>query len=410
MLKARHAAIIAGLGIAGAYVLPNSALALEGVALSGAAAVNPYLAFPVGIVAGLAVGGLAYVAVRASQNSRAKPVGKHSAEYVDALNRERAAQNTIVEAHGAKHMRLDAEVTLAPVGAHARIGRHFATRAEAFAIETLEDRVPSPELADYESIAQGYVASERQEEKKAVRSRGVAAVLLERIGQKNDFPTIERGISKIDESESWWGDVDSVADTAVTASAPEELPLPELSAEEKRAIARENAEKRRAAEIITRSVPLVDQGVYPERRSAEELAEGEDLWTTALAAMDDLMPTEAFADNVGSAETIDEPDGLELPTEFLSIETHERVPEFYDATAFVDFAEGNETAQPTAPIEPQPAGAMFKVIEGGSQNTARLPRIPRASRPSRDAQIASRERGDDPANTTGRHFSEAKEA
>lgn len=410
MLKARHAAIIAGLGIAGAYALPSSAFAWEGIAISGAAAVNPLVAFPVGVAAGLAVGGLAYVAVRARQSSLEKPIGKHSVEYVEALNRERAAQNTIVETYGAKHMRVDAEVTLAPVGAHARIGRHFATREEAFAIETLEDRVPSLEIVDYESIAQGYVASERQEEKKAARSRGVAAVLLERIGQKDVFPTIERGISKIDESESWWGDDDTVPISAVTASAPEELTLPELSAEEKSAIARENAEKRRAAEIITRSVPQVDQGVYPERRSAEEIAEGEDLWTTALAAMDDLMPTAAFTDNVGSAETIDEPDGLELPTEFLNLETHEKAQELYDATAFVDFAEDNEATQATAPIEPQPAGTFLKVIEGGSQNTARLPRLPRSPRPSRDAQLASRERHDDQADMTDRRSAVAKEA
>lgn len=403
MLEARHAAVIAGLGIAGMVAVPRSAVAWEGAALSAAIADMPIAAFAVGVVGGFAIGGIAYFVTQNGQIRPAKLDGKHFAEYVDELNRDRAVQNTAVTARSAKHMRLDVEPTLPPVGAHARTGRHFASQADAFSPQTLEDRVPSPEIVDYADVAQSYVANERQEKKKAARARGVAAVLLDRIEQKS-FPTIARGAAKIENSDSWWVDIEPVTPNVTAVSAPEPE-LPALTKQEKLALARENAAKRQAAEKITRAVPLVDQGVYPERRSAEELDDGEDLWTTALAAMDELIPSAAFSDTVGNVETIDEPDGLELPTEFLNLETHERVREFYDASAFVDFAVGNDVSQPTVAVEMQQGAGFLKVIEGGSQNTGRLDRRAKSTRES--SRDGARESS---ASVTGKHFAVAVEA
>lgn len=397
MLQARHAAVVAGLGVAGQFVLPRGASAWEGAAASAFVGELPLAAFAVGIAAGVAVGGAVLVVSGAAKKSPKNVKGKHFAANVDAKNRMKAEQDTVPLARGSKHMRLEAEPTMPPVGMHARVGKHFASAEAVPGASGLEARVPSPEVTDYVYVAQRYVASERQQKKNALRSRGVASVLLERMDLKRGFPSIERGVSQVDNSDEWWVDLEPVTSSVTAAPAPKAMPLPELSIEEKRAIARENAAKRLAAERISRAVAQVDQGVYPELRTVEEVGEEEDLWTMALTAMDDLMPPIIFSDNVGNADTIDEPDGLELPTQFLRVRDRESVPEFHDATAFVDYALDDEFSQSATGVLRSRTGTFLKVIEGGTQSTARLERHTRASHETK-------------ANAYGKHFAEAAEA
>ena len=395
MFEARHAAVVAGLGVAGAFSLPRTASAWEGFALSSVLTEMPLLAFGIGIAGGFAVGGVVYAVHRVTRKPAPRAKGKHFAENIAVCYQLSDTQDTTPLLRGSKHMRLDAEFTVPVTGSHARRGKHFAVVIENPAPMSLDARIPSPEVIDYENVAQRYVLNEKQQKSKAIRSRGVAAVLLERMDLQRGFPSIERGVSQLEASESWWSDFEPVSANVTATPAPNAAALPELSIEEKRAIARENAAKRRAAERITRAIPQVDQGMYPELRTVEDIDDGEDLWTMALKAMDDLMPVAAFSDNVGTAETIDEPDGLELPTEFLRSRKREMVPEFYDTSAFIDFIVNDELARSSSDAVRR--RSTLKIIEGGTQSTGRLGRH---TRPTREIRTS----------TAGKHFAVAAEA
>lgn len=394
MFEARHAAVVAGLGMGGSVAFPATAAAWEGIAISGILYDTPLLAFAVGAVAGFAVVGTFYGVSRMLADRTTQPSGRHFAQNVPTPVAVEEEETPAVVSPTSRHMRVGVEPTTPLVGAHARGGRHFAAADVPEEPLSLEARIPSPEITDYVNVAQRYVSDERDQKNKAMRARGVASVLLERMDIQKGFPSIERGVSQISFTESWWDDLEPVSANVTAAPAPE---IHELTPQEKRSIARENAAKRRAAERITRAVPQIDQGIYPELRTADDLDESEDLWSMALAAMDDLMPPVVFSDNVGNADTIDEPDGLEPNTNFLTFRAAARRPEIYDTASLVDYLVGDELARSTSATMRGRSRSYLKVIEGGTQSTGRVGRHVRGTRELH-------------TSTYGKHFAVAAEA
>lgn len=395
MFEARHAAVVAGLGLGEVIAFPTTASALVAINPSTILAETPGLAFVVGAVAGFAVvgafAGISHLVSKADEQPT-NANGRHFAGNVVVSAQPMEAEAAPV--YVSRHMRVDAEPTMPAVGAHARTGRHFAVADDENKQLSLEARIPSPEITDYVNVAERFVNDERKEKSKAVRAKGVAAVLVERMDLQKGFPTIERGASQIELSETWWDDLEPVAPN-VTATAVTDLP--ELTTREKRILARENAAKRRAAERISRSVAQVDQGMYPELRTADDLDDGEDLWMMAMTAMEDHMPQVVFSDNVGNADTIDEPDGLAANTNFLTFRARAQRPEFNDTASFIDYIVSDELARSSSDAVRRRSRSYLTLLEGGTQSTGRVGRHVRGTRELQ-------------ASSTGKHFAQAAEA
>ena len=146
------------------------------------------------------------------------------------------------------------------------------------------------------------------------------------------------------------------------------------------------------ATYISRRVAEVNEGMFPERRSADEL-EHEDVWEQALAAMGEAIAEEApvFQDMVGGPATIDDPDGLEGPTGFIPFRVPAAHPEVVDTETYVDYLLRDELSHNSSLVIRKSSHAHLRVIEGGT------------------SPLRIRKRtGDD--STTGRHFAPARMA
>ena len=116
----------------------------------------------------------------------------------------------------------------------------------------------------------------------------------------------------------------------------------------------------------------VNEGMFPERRSADEL-EHNDVWEEALAAMGETIAQETpvFQDVVGGPSTIDDPDGLEGPTGFIPFRVPAAHPEVVDTETYVDYLLRDELSQNSAEVVRNSVHAHLRVIEGGT-NPLRL--------------------------------------
>lgn len=214
---------------------------------------------------------------------------------------------------------------------------------------------------------------------------------------------------------------------------------------------------------IARLVPEVDQGAFPEHRSTSEL--DEDLWDQALKAMGERMEQEAaqaqpFAgvvtadDAVGGMpapvaaaavvpyspavaqetsvpraatepkaapaakavpdpltsdfespdDTIDEPEGLEPPTQFLTFRAPAGHPEVTDADSYVNYLVRDEMSRSRSKVIRSKAHDYLQLIDGGTSvsSTNRMRRTqPRTSPDATGCHHARHARADLP---------EAKEA
>lgn len=167
------------------------------------------------------------------------------------------------------------------------------------------------------------------------------------------------------------------------------------------------------AQRIARAVPEVDQGAFPEHREVEEL--DEDLWDQALKAMGERMEQEergsqAYGGVVTSVEpvggvagqpaavvasvatevptsddeavsgpddTIDEPEGLEAPTQFIPFRTPAGHPEVVDTDSYVDYLIRDEFSRNRSQVAKRTAHDYLQVIEGGTLSQERTNRMRR---------------------------------
>lgn len=195
-----------------------------------------------------------------------------------------------IAAYKPKHMRASqwdmtgsirvqsAEVPVQPAEPPAKKSQVVSTAAEGV-LPVRAKKAPAHSTNDYAQIAENYTKLLSWRERTVARAKGAAAVLLERLGQDpmDGLPIIERADGTVgDVGTAWW--TKAVGEESITR----DFGIAEIGAE---AIPEDFTNH--AADISSR-ISYVDQGVFPEKRTIDELEHADD-WTLALAAMDEHL-------------------------------------------------------------------------------------------------------------------------
>lgn len=216
------------------------------------------------------------------------------------------------------------------------------------------------------------------------RTKDVREVLAERLGfdDMDGIPIIERADGSTSQLDlpAWRGPASAparprfgvatgaVPATGVPAPTGGQRPAPAGSQLPRPAAGIDQEDPSRAS-YIARHVAEVNLGVFPERRSADELEHG-DVWEEALAAMGETIAGEApvFQDVVGGPSTIDDPDGLEGPTGFIPFRVPAAHPEVVDTSTYVDYLLRDELSHNSSEVLRRSTHAHLRVIEGGTSS------------------------------------------
>ncbi|MBF0925467.1 MAG: hypothetical protein HXK46_05045 [Atopobium sp.] len=195
-----------------------------------------------------------------------------------------------IAAYKPKHMRASqwdmtgsirvqsAELPVQPAESPAKKSQVVSTAAEGV-LPVRAKKAPAHSTNDYAQIAENYTKLLSWRERTVARAKGAAAVLLERLGQDpmDGLPIIERADGTVgDVGTAWW--TKAVGEESITR----DFGIAEIGAE---AIPEDFTTH--AADISSR-ISYVDQGVFPEKRTIDELEHADD-WTLALAAMDEHL-------------------------------------------------------------------------------------------------------------------------
>ena len=171
-----------------------------------------------------------------------------------------------------------AELSVQPAELSAKKSQVVSTAAEGV-LPVRAKKAPAHSTNDYAQIAENYTKLLSWRERTVARAKGAAAVLLERLGQDpmDGLPIIERADGTVgDVGTAWW--TKAVGEESITR----DFGIAEIGAE---AIPEDFTNH--AADISSR-ISYVDQGVFPEKRTIDELEHVDD-WTLALAAMDEHL-------------------------------------------------------------------------------------------------------------------------
>lgn len=170
------------------------------------------------------------------------------------------------------------EPPVQPAGSPAKKAQVVSAAAEGV-LPVRTKKAPAHSTNDYAQIAENYTKLLSWRERTVARAKGAAAVLLERLGQDpmDGLPIIERADGTVgDVGTAWW--TKAVGEESITR----DFGIAEIGAE---AIPEDFTNH--AADISSR-ISYVDQGVFPEKRTIDELEHVDD-WTLALAAMDEHL-------------------------------------------------------------------------------------------------------------------------
>lgn len=420
----RNAAVYAGL--VGSMALlapaPASALSLRDVAEAlDATFGTPSLAFVAGIAYGAAVmGGVSLTAAAVARHRRRR-------------REERAAQSVAPEATSsrppfrdepvedapaaaepprrAKHFRVqapEAEVTVEPVEKvfaepaaterGERGGRpRAAQKAEATGPAAQEGPRPASHAAtDYADIAENYVRRVSFRERMARRAQGVAETLRQRMdaGKMDGVPVIARADGSVgDVGTSWWeasvGSDSIISDSGFAEerdlAIPADFTGADLASAPLAAFPAPSAARLDVPLVpapaqgagLSGRVPFVDEGVYPEHRTMDDLSSGDD-WASALRSLDERLAADAgagdpvpFEDSVGGIDTLDEPDNLEPATSFIPFRTPAGHPEVVDTETYVDYLINEEFSKNSSKAVRRTSRRFLRVLEGGTQANQR---------------------------------------
>lgn len=399
----RNAAVYAGLVGAMALCAPTPA---EALSLSDALGFvdglfeSPSTAFLVGLAGGVAVTGL--VAAVATSVSRHRSRGsqevapiERGATRAEAPTGSRGPALAPLPARPATRDAIPAAVPSEPAPESGHRPRHMRPEATLFEDDSPEVApAPSHVASDYEDIAENYVGRATFRERMARRAEGVAATLWERLGTNmmDGVPVIERADGSVgDVGTAWWkravGEQTIISDSGFAPDEPDlaipsdfSLAGPSLDVAAPRAAtaAPATASAPRGAGIALR-VANIDEGAYPERRTVEDLG-AVDEWDLALRSLDEKIAIEtvaaaqepvAFADMVGGADTLDEPDNLEPQTSFIPFKTPAGHPEVVDTETYVDYLIEDEFAKSSSAVARRSSSRFLRVLEGGTQPSSR---------------------------------------
>ena len=296
-------------------------------------------------------------------------------------------------------------------------------------------QVPSSD--DYADVAEAYVHSRTVAERMRSRARGVAEVLSERLSasRMSGIPVIERADGSVgDVGEPWWDEAlaahEGVA-SELRPEAPAPAPVPSSPAPAAQPVAPAWAEPQErtyasaapaaagpapaaaapaVASQATRVMPSRDiisariaspaLDAAPEASAPADITasaasaagqrwdeERQDLWSVALDALDeryqeqigmgpDPDPEPVFSDDLGDGATLDEPDGLERSTKFMTFRPQAGHPEVTDADSYVNLLIRQEFAKSRSAhrLARRSFREHLKVIDGGTgeEPTSRL--------------------------------------
>ena len=188
-----------------------------------------------------------------------------------------------IAAYKPKHMRasqwdMTGSIRVQSAELSAKKSQVVSTAAEGV-LPVRAKKAPAHSTNDYAQIAENYTKLLSWRERTVARAKGAAAVLLERLGKDpmDGLPIIERADGTVgDVGTAWW--TKAVGEESITR----DFGIAEIGAE---AIPEDFTNH--AADISSR-ISYVDQGVFPEKRTIDELEHADD-WTLALAAMDEHL-------------------------------------------------------------------------------------------------------------------------
>ena len=315
MTEGRNPAVVAGL-LSGLVLVaePASAYALTANEIRQTPLGAIFTGIGVGLAAVAVISGAAVVVSRvANRGEKIDEVGAKSqsaatfqssdealsSKQVSAASNFSPEENIVIPldssrrsiaAYKPKHMRASqwdmtgsirvqsAELPVQPAESPAKKAQVVSTTAEGV-LPVRAKKAPAHSTNDYAQIAENYTKLLSWRERTVARAKGAAAVLLERLGQDpmDGLPIIERADGTVgDVGTAWW--TKAVGEESITR----DFGIAEIGAE---AIPEDFTNH--AADISSR-ISYVDQGVFPEKRTIDELEHADD-WTLALAAMDEHL-------------------------------------------------------------------------------------------------------------------------
>ena len=373
----RNPAVLAGLMGMVALAAPQTAHALSLQEASDFVLASPERAFALGVASGALAVGAACGAVCAVRARSCRNEEQVAAGFAPVAGTSEFSSTDLDEKPAAD----------APKPRHMRVVQ-AAPEPEADAAVSAAAQlpvVPSHATDDYGQIAVNYVNRITFRERMACRAKGVAAALSGRIGSDmmDGLPVIERADGSVgDVGTSWWttevGRERIDANTGFAADEVAQISIPSSFSAEAARTALEAARKQQSrsrADIASR-LAFIDEGVFPEHRSAAEAAA--DDWEQALRSMEENLAADPetpnqdpieFIDAVGNSETLDEPDNMEPDTSFIPFRTPAGHPEVVDTESYVDYLIEDEFGRNSSKAARRTSRRYLRILEGGTSAT-----------------------------------------
>ena len=373
----RNPAVLAGLMGMVALAAPQMAHALSLQEASDFVLASPERAFALGVASGALAVGVACGAVCAVRARSRRNEEQVAAGFAPVAGTSEFPSTDLDDKPAAD----------APKPRHMRVGQ-AAPEPEAEADVSAAAQVPAvPSHAtnDYGQIAENYVNRITFRERMACRAKGVAAALSSRIGSgmMDGLPVIERADGSVgDVGTSWWttevGRERVNANTGFAADEVAQISIPSSFSADAARTALEAARKQQSrsrADIASR-LAFIDEGVFPEHRSAAEAAT--DDWEQALRSMEENLAADPetpnqdpieFIDAVGNSETLDEPDNMEPDTSFIPFRTPAGHPEVVDTESYVDYLIEDEFGRNSSKAARRTSRRYLRILEGGTSAT-----------------------------------------
>lgn len=316
------------------------------------------------------------------------------------------------------------EASVSASDAHFSASVRNGARASAGERNATGHGIASP-TDDYADVAEAYVRNRTVTERMRARAKGVAGVLSERLAasRMDGIPVIERADGSVaDMGESWWDEAlasreeerlgaadvwtPEAAEPAATPAWGQGRPQPQPQPQPVAPSWVEPAERDYPAaspsagvapvshagpaasahrpsqmpsrDLIAARVPsLSDDG--PQSQGQRWGEERQDLWAIALEALDERYqeqidlgpepdPEPVFSDDLGGEHTLDEPDGLERSTKFMTFRPQAGHPEVTDSESYVNLLIRQEFAKSRSAhrLARKTFREHLKVIDGGT--------------------------------------------
>lgn len=372
----RNPAVLAGLMGMVALAAPQMAHALSLQEASDFVLASPERAFALGVASGALAVGVACGAVCAVRARSRRNEEQVAAGFAPVAGTSEFPSTDLDEKPAAD----------APKPRHMRVVQAPEPAAEADVSAAAQvPAVPSHATNDYGQIAENYVNRITFRERMACRAKGVAAALSSRIGSgmMDGLPVIERADGSVgDVGTSWWttevGRERVNANTGFAADEVAQISIPSSFSADAARTALEAARKQQSrsrADIASR-LAFIDEGVFPEHRSAAEAAT--DDWEQALRSMEENLAADPetpnqdpieFIDAVGNSETLDEPDNMEPDTSFIPFRTPAGHPEVVDTESYVDYLIEDEFGRNSSKAARRTSRRYLRILEGGTSAT-----------------------------------------